>query len=306
MKVARQSRTATPDYFQQQTKVDALQKERLAKWVLREYPLRDHAGVMVDAGSTVYQVWRRIKKGLESGRYHNLRVMTNNFPVLFDWIETQHSHLIPGTTVDVAGGIFDPIHRTFYGGQERKKVQNMFSSYAYIGMAGVEVDDAGRLLIGYHRGLHEVQSKHVLFQMPCEARILLTPRKIGYTGSTAINLFDIPNGNWKSPIYLISTKWTNADEKKAFDRFRSSLLEGRVRQQILRRQITFHWKVVNCSGSNPVLEEDLTVSPQVYEELGCHVDELDRSRGDRSELEELVGGFWGHRESDPPSTAGRD
>ena len=248
------------DYFLQQMRIDVKEKRRLARWVLAQHPLRAHAGVVIDAGSSTFHVWKMIRRGLVGGNYRNLTVMTNNCEVLSDWMETQRTHPILGTTVDVAGGIFDASHRAFYGSQERKKISSMLFSYVYIGIAGLEMDDSGRFLIGYHSEPYEVQSKHVLFQPPCEARILLvTARKIGYAGSRALNLFDIPNANWKAPICLVSTTPTTREQGNAFERLKRSLLEGRVRDNLLGRQMTFKWSIVDCSTEHPELVDDIVV-----------------------------------------------
>jgi DeoR/GlpR family transcriptional regulator of sugar metabolism len=287
----------SPDYFSQQMRVDAREKKRLARWVLQRYPLRDNAGVVVDAGSTAFHIWKIISKRLVTRTHRNLTVMTNNFEVLSDWIKTQRSHMVLGTTVDVAGGIFHPPHRAFYGSQERKKVKSMLLSYVYIGLAGLDVDDGGRFLIGYQSEPFEVQSKQVLFQCPCEARFLLaTARKIGYSGSRALDLFTIPNVNWKAPIYLVSTTPTNAREEAAFGRLKHSLLEGRVRDNLMERGIAFNWSIVDCTNDRPKLVDDVIVSPRVFEQLGTQVDQIEKvpssaSRPD-STCEDLLDPRW--------------
>jgi hypothetical protein len=69
---------AQESFAEKQKQRDASNKQLVAKWVTRELPLQDGAGVIIDAGSSCLQVWSAILDQVEANKFSFLTVHTNN------------------------------------------------------------------------------------------------------------------------------------------------------------------------------------------------------------------------------------
>lgn len=271
-----EKRSVSLNYFDQHLHIDAEVKKKLGHWVVKQFPLEEHAGVFLDAGSQAFYVWQDLYRLLKKKNLRNIHVLSNSYPILKHWVESQRRNPVLGTSLDLAGGVFDDRTLAFYGVQEKKKLSSMTLSHLYIGAVGVEISDKGKLLLGYQSVGGEADSKKLLFEASCEKRIVLaTSRKIGYAGAKTLDVLDFHDKAHNAPIYLISDTPETKDQEVRFERFRYELEAGKLRAHLDNRGITFTWYIVDCHGREPQLQSTVP-DPKAYVQIAERVDAVEQ------------------------------
>ncbi len=250
-------------FAQAQKAVDHDDKVLSAQWVADDLPLKNGAGIFLDAGSCCLTFWQEIIGQLCANRYSNITVYTNNFMVLQEWAEKVATPQLQGTIVEMAGNLFDAPHLAFYGeGVRRMLMSGVFrASAVYIGTSGIEFDqETGEILFGYHAGDAEHDVKEVLFQCPARKRIILaTPQKIGFAGGRVFDVLSVNKLDNRAPIYLVTTEPEPGSEcEQQFNEAKKSFLGDKIQTAIYKQGLEFHWIIVDRkSGETPKAKERL-------------------------------------------------
>jgi hypothetical protein len=260
--------------------VEQEEKELAARWVAKELPLANGAGVFLDAGSSCREMGKQIIEQVKERRCANLSITTNNLLVIRDWIEGLIS--IPelqGTTLESAGEICDVPHLAYYGDELKKRLTSpdVCLSAAYIGASAIDFHEVGGIRLSYHAGEWERHCKELLFRCSFSSKgarvILASPAKIGNSGGRVLDVLSITDMDTSVPIYLVTAE-PGSDDKDAQERFRSAKeifrgqkMQSRLRETDRGRGFKFYWVIVGREDPhNPKVKEWL-VYPDVTSPL---------------------------------------
>lgn len=248
-----------------QLDLDVNGKALVADWAVRNFPLYNGAGVVIDAGSTCFKLWCNMRDEIVRGGLAHIRVLTGSYLVLQDAVGHTEPEL-RSTTVDIIGETFDRSHRAFYL-RKHAGVGQFRPSVVYIGASSIEFDARAGILLGYH-GDGERISKEMLFRYPCRARVILTTaRKIGVVGVEAFNILTPPPSSdasagqfGEAPIYIVTTEPEKAAEVRIFERSRDTFLSAKMQDMVGNLGMEVHWVTINSQGE---LAEDLVAPMRV-------------------------------------------
>lgn len=258
-----------------QKNVDPDDKKLVALWAAEEKPLSDGAGVFIDAGSSCLAVWEVIREQLSMAKFANILVSTSNFLILQDWATKPSDSNFPGTSMEMAGDIFDAPHMAFFGETAEKKLLSgsFRPAVVYIGTSGVEFEEDS-LLLGYHAGDLEKDAKELLFKCPAKVRIILaTPRKIGNAGGRVFNVLAIENIDARAPIYLVTTTPTGAEEEMQFSCAKSTFSGEAFETAVRDKGLEVHWIIVDRNSTEvPKAVEHLVIQKKESAGLPLHGD----------------------------------
>lgn len=254
------------DFARMQQDVAPRHKELAAKWVLNELSFGSGAGLILDAGSSCWQLWKETAKAIEKGDCAHLTIYTNNLLVLDEWREGSSKPQIRGTKVKIFGWELDCSHRAFYGGTDevrlRLKDKNFRPWAVFIGTSGIEFSGEDGILFGYHADEAELEIKKILFQCKTRMRIVLaTPHKIGYAGGSVFDILDVEDLDTTAPLYLVTTA-PDQEEKSHQEQFNQArrIYESKPMQQKIKESgMEFHWIILDPKTG--ILREDLKISP---------------------------------------------
>jgi DeoR/GlpR family transcriptional regulator of sugar metabolism len=261
---AKTIRDFVPFALDQKT-VDSNHKQLVGQWAAQYFRLTSGAGLFFDAGSSCLKAWEAIRDRIASREISHINVVTNNFMILQDWANQHFSRLLD-TSVDMAGESFDPLHLAFYGeGIRRRLTMGAFRpAIVYIGTSGIEFDEHGSILFGYHAKDPEREVKQVLFECPCKARVILaTAKKVGNAGGTVFDLLALKdNRDVKAPpIYLITTPpEPGGPDEEAYERSLRIYGSDQLQDAITSRGLDFQW--IEVRG----LEDWVNITAQVLSE----------------------------------------
>lgn len=226
------------------------EKTIMARWAVQEMRIISGAGVFLDAGSSCLAVWQEIIRQLELQRFSHLSVVTNNFMVLQDWVNSAST--IPefqGTSVDLAGEIFDTPHLAFYGEATRRRLMSgsFLPSVVYIGTSGIDFYESSKIFLGFHAGELERASKELLFQCPSKARVILADsRKIGQAGGNVFDCLTVDHLDARAPIYLVTVEPSKGSpDQRTFESAYDAFLSSRMQTAIANSGVQFHWVVLS-------------------------------------------------------------
>jgi hypothetical protein len=252
-------------FAKEQKRLELEGKQAVAIWAMRRFRPSLGTGVVLDAGSACFEVWRAMRAGIEGGEFDHIKVKTSNFGVLSDC--TNATHVLQNTAVDLWGDMFDPQHEAFYVTESSVIMLSAFRpSEVYIGASGVEIEGSS-LLIGFH-GFLERQHKQLLLRFPCRNRIILTTAiKIGNAGGNVIDVLALDKADdkttvRKAPIYLVTTVPASAD-KIIQGRLRvaqDNLFSSGMGEALSRKRLEVHWVTVDLNGNEV---EDLVAPARV-------------------------------------------
>jgi DeoR/GlpR family transcriptional regulator of sugar metabolism len=227
-----------------QKTLDSKRKDVVAEWAVENFRLSSGAGVFFDAGSSCLKAWEALRQQISQREIMHISVVTNNFMILMDWANKSFTKL-QDTIVDMVGGSFDASHLALYGEGVRQRLMSgtFRPAVVYIGSSGIEFDDRGSMLFGYHANEPEREVKELLFQCPCKARVILaTARKIGNAGGTVFDLLQVPNLDVKAPLYLVTTPpEPDTLEQELYERALRLYSSDRVQEAILEKGLNFKW-----------------------------------------------------------------
>jgi len=268
-------------FAKEQKRLELTGKQAVAAWAMRRFPPSFGTGVVLDAGSACFEVWRAMRAGIESGAFDHIKVKTSNFGVLSDC--TKATHVLQNTAVDLLGDMFDPQHEAFY---VTSPDLGMFSAFRpsemYIGASGIEIVGA-RVLFGFH-GFLEKPHKQLLLRCPCRRRIILTTAiKIGNAGGNVIDLLTLDKADdrtpvHKAPIYLVTTLPAPGDKvlQAQLSQAQDSLFSNEMAEALTRKGLEIHWVTVDLDGNEV---DDLVAPPRVgFAGLGDPQDKKSRRR----------------------------
>lgn len=254
------------DYALMQQDVAPRHKELAAKWVLNELSFGSGAGLILDAGSSCWKLWKETAKAIEAGDYPHLTIYTNNLFVLDEWRENSYKPQIRSTKVKIFGWELDCSHRAFYGGtdevRQRLTDKNFRPWAVFIGTSGIEFGGKDGILFGYHADEAELQIKKILFQCKTRMRIILaTPQKIGYAGGIVFDILDVKGLDTTAPLYLVTTA-PDQEEKshqKQFYEARRIYKSEAMQQKIRESGLSFHWIILDPKTG--IIREELKILP---------------------------------------------
>lgn len=264
--------TEIPPFAMAQSGVDPEEKQLEGLWVSQHLRLQNGAGIIIDAGSSCLEVWRAIVDQIDDNQFAFLNVYTNSYQVLEHWRERLNSRQVQQTKVQLIAGELDAEHLAFYGPEAVHTVMNpsFRAMNVYIGTSGIEFDEAGRILFGYHAGRLEREIKELLFRCHAQKRIILaTPRKIGFAGGLVFNVLEVDELNAEAPIYLVTTNPEKGSEnevqfERAMEVFKSKAME----EAITKKNLEFHWITIDReNGGVPKMLEHIVVPDNAKREI---------------------------------------
>lgn len=230
------------------------EKKRLAKFALRDLGLHIGDGVFLDAGTQSTAVFNRLRRSSKEF----IHVLTWNLEVVRKFSKWQEQHPKRRPFIDLillagAGRGIDIDHQAIYdkGTRELLMSGNYRPKAVFIGVSGIDFAQQ-RIEIGYHSKTDR-ESKELLFQIPCERRIILaTNRKIGDAGTLRFNLLDVKGEYCDRPIELItlapqlvSEDAAEASDYRRFDRARKEFVSRSMKAAIKQAGLDFSWRVAD-------------------------------------------------------------
>ena len=241
--------TETPPFAIAQSRVDPQAKQLVASWVSQHLHLKSGAGIIIDAGSSCLEVWRAIVDQIEDNQFAFLTVYTNSYQVLEHWRDRLNNRQVQQTNVQLIGSKLDAEHLAFYGQEAVDKVMthDFRAMNVYIGISGIEFDEEGRILVGYHADEPELQIKKLLFQCHAQKRIILaTPAKIGFAGGRVFNVLDVKGLNTDAPIYLVTINpEKGSKEEKQFKQAMRVFQSKAMEHAISNKKMVLHWITID-------------------------------------------------------------
>lgn len=235
----------TRGFVFQQLDVDPDEKALAACWAVQELPLKNGAGIILDAGSSCLKVWEEIASRIKSRGLAYLTVYTNNLLVLDNW-RTRVNDL-GGTNVGLLGWKLDVAHMAFLGCEEAERrlmEPAVRCSTVFVGTSGIEFDERGRILTGYHaEGERDI--KELLFKCYARNRVILaTPSKIGFAGGHVIDILAVADPC--APIYLVtSEQGGQKDVESEFANAKRVIKAPSFEKTLRDKRIEFHWVILD-------------------------------------------------------------
>jgi hypothetical protein len=218
---------------------DVEEKKAVAEWVDSKYCLPGGAGVFFDAGSQCSLQWERTQERLLLGQVSHLSIVTSSALIIQNFSQKVIAHALRGTTVAIAGDIFDVEHLAFLGNSAKDRLMSrrFRPAIVYIGTSGIEFDGSS-ILFGYHAGDAERELKGLLFECPAKDRVILaTPRKIGNAGGA---VFDVLKLNGNAPIRLVTAEPPKGSPWRAqFDRALEIFNGPQMQKAFRNKKLTF-------------------------------------------------------------------
>jgi DeoR/GlpR family transcriptional regulator of sugar metabolism len=247
-------------FAREQESVDRDEKEIAAEWAIDNLPVRSGEGIVVDAGSSGLAVWRLLVERIRKGDPTNITVYSNSFQVLEHWRDNVMIPQVRETSVELIGSSLDAPHLAFYGPEARAKLMPEKPTFrpaaVFIGTSGIEFDEHGRMLFGYHAGDPELDTKKVFFECYAKKRIILaTPRKIGHAVGRVFDVLSVKPS--RAPIYLVMAEPSEESPyAEQFHRTRDLFKKNAQLHRSLDEQgLTIHWVSVKKEKSELKHEE---------------------------------------------------
>ena len=180
-----------PSYAQQQISTHQDEKRRLAEYAVKKF-IRNGLSVLLDSGSTVAMIAKRIFEKEEEEPGSSLSLITNNMLVFADYHrenkEDKEIVLPKGHSLNLIllGGEYDRAHEALLGIGVAKALEQVYPNLSIIGVSGIDTD---QLYCFGSTPLHT--AKVALVGRRVETRLVVCDHsKIGHTDALSFCSWD--------------------------------------------------------------------------------------------------------------------